>query len=78
MTEIKVTNKLKEIRLEKKLNQGQMAKLLTLLTGKPISPSNYQKWEQGTRPIDPETAVQISARLEVPFGELFDYDIQDN
>lgn len=78
MTEIKATKGLKEVREKKKLNQPQMAELLTLLIGKNVSASNYQKWEQGTRPVDPETAVLISARLEVPFNKLFSYDLQDN
>lgn len=63
--------KLKEVREEKNLTQGEMADLLKMLTGNSVSPSMYQKWEQGTHGIDPDFAIKISKVLKVKLDELW-------
>lgn len=63
--------KLKEVREEKNLTQGEMAELLEMLTGKSVSASMYQKWEQGTHGIDPDFAIRISKVLKVQLNELW-------
>lgn len=63
--------KLKEVREAKGLTQSEMADLLEMLTSKSVSPSMYQKWEQGTHGIDPDFAIKISKVLKVQLNELW-------
>lgn len=63
--------RLKEVREAKNLTQGEMAELLEMLTGKSLSASMYQKWEQGTHLIDPDFAIKISKVLKVQLNELW-------
>lgn len=54
------------------LTQAGMAELLTLLVGKKISASLYQKWEQGTLGVTPDVAVKICKATKEPISELWE------
>jgi transcriptional regulator with XRE-family HTH domain len=61
--------KLKRIRLEKKINQSEMANLIN------ISRNAYVQIENGiTKSISIENGKKISEVLKVPFTELFEID----
>ena len=64
------TGKLAEARAAKGYTQQELADLLTIETGKQLSISTLQKWEQGQLNITPEWALELSRFLRVELKEL--------
>ena len=62
---MKFNEKLKEIRIEKKLSQKQIAEKLE------IAISTYADWEQGRRQPKPEDIKKIIKILKISADELF-------
>lgn len=66
------TKKLKEVRESKGFTQQEMAEILTIRFGEDISPSTYQKIEQGIYSVKIEKAVAIARELELKITELWE------
>lgn len=66
-----VTSKLREYREDRDWSQQQLAEFLTLQIGKKISRETIAYWENQTRGLMAEDAVNLANALRVPTGELF-------
>ena len=60
-------NRLKELRIEKKLSQKERAKEMS------ISEKTLSRWENGESQINPEKAQQLAKFFEVSVGYLLGY-----
>jgi transcriptional regulator with XRE-family HTH domain len=65
------TKKLKGIRIERELTQQEMADALSIVLGKNVSLSTYQKWEQGTNSLTFGNAIIVSRELKTSIKELW-------
>jgi transcriptional regulator with XRE-family HTH domain len=61
---------LKELRIERGYTQKEMADLLSLELGRPISESLYQQWEIGTQNMLPEQVLEIAKWAKIDTKEL--------
>ena len=66
-----VTNKLKQYREERDWTQRQLADFLTLQLGRPISRVTVNYWENQSRGLMAEDAIELAKALSVPTAELF-------
>lgn len=66
-----VTNKLRQYREDRDWSQQQLAEFLTLQLGKKISREMIAYWENQSRGLIAEDAVNLANALRVPTGELF-------
>lgn len=64
------TTKLKEIRDSRGYTQKEMADLLSLELGRPISESLYQQWEAGSQNMLPEQVLEVAKWARVGVQEL--------
>lgn len=64
------TTKLKDERESRGYTQKEMADLLSLELGKPISESLYQKWELGSQNILPEQAIGMCKYFKIKVDKL--------
>lgn len=69
-TEWYATPKLKELREERGYTQKEMADLISLALGRPISDSLYQKWEQQVQNLMPEQVLELSRYFKTDYKEL--------
>lgn len=59
------TGKLKLLREANNMSQQEFVGMLCVWLDKPVSLSTVQKWEQGTRPINPETLLEVARYFKV-------------
>ena len=64
------TTKLKDERESRGYTQKEMADLLSLEFGRPISESLYQKWELGSQNLLPDQVLALSKYLKVDYKDL--------
>lgn len=69
--QIYATPLLKKIRKSKSATQTQMAAAFALMLDRKISPSAYQKWEQGINPLEISDAIKIAAGLKADMKKLW-------
>lgn len=65
-----VTETLRLWRQAKGYTQEEMRSLFSLDTGKDVSFSTYQKWEQGTLYITPDFALELSRFTRIELKDL--------
>lgn len=70
-TRLIATPLLKQTRQELGYKQEEMAQVLTLVMDENISPSLYQKWEQGSKTVSMQQAVVISRELGTDLKDLW-------
>lgn len=61
-----------QYRMDRDWSQQQMADYLTLQLGRPVSKSLVQKWEQGVKPVTPDSCIEIAKILQINVRELFE------
>lgn len=57
--------KLKELRESNGMSQQEFVGMLCIWLDKPVSLSTIQKWEQGTRPMNPEVLLEVARYFKV-------------
>lgn len=65
------TNKLKEIRFELGYSQKEASAAISLILGKKVSYSLYQKIEQGRKPVSMKDAITIAREWEASIQDLW-------
>lgn len=69
-TKLYATSKLKELREANNMTQQEFLGMLDVWLDESVSLSLVQKWEQGIRPINPETLLEIAKYFKVEPKEL--------
>lgn len=64
------TKRLKELRETNGLTQEEFVGMLCVWLDKPVSLSTVQKWEQGTRSMNPEVLLEVARYFKVEPKEL--------
>lgn len=64
------TINLKKERERRNLTQQQMADLISLEFGRPVSVSLYQKWENQEQSLSPEQVLDLSRLFRMRYDEL--------
>lgn len=64
------TSRLKELREAAGMTQQEFVGMLDIWLDEPVSLSTVQKWEQGQRPINPDTLLEIAKYFKVEPKEL--------
>ena len=67
-----VTNRLKLFRSEKDYTQEDLAAFLSLQTGRQISRETIVYWENQTRGLTAETALEVSKATGIAVQDLFE------
>lgn len=70
MTKLYATKELKKARIRKNWSQQEFGGILRVQCGVKASHSAVQKWEDGRRPIMPETALEMARILRVQVDEI--------
>lgn len=70
MSRLYITKELKNYRVEKGWTQEQMADMLAIVWKRPVSMSAYQKWEQGSKNITPDRALDLSTFTKISLRKL--------
>lgn len=65
MTKLFATKQLKAARVRKGWSQAELAGMLRAQAGIRASQSSIQKWENGVKPVLPDTALELSRMLGV-------------
>lgn len=70
VSKLYITSRLKELRQANNMTQEEFVSIMTVWLEEPISLSLVQKWEQGLKPINPTSLLEIARYFKVQPAEL--------
>ena len=70
MTKLFATKELKAARVRKGWSQDELASMLRAQAGIRASQSAVQKWENGVKPVVPDTALELARMLHVGVDKI--------